>query len=916
MISNSIQKLQALTRVITILALAAFIAIPTVFAQSTGSINGVVRDAQSGELLVGANVAIVGQSIGAATNIDGRYTISVQPGVYQVRATYIGFQTLRQSVTVTAGGATTLNFDLAADLIGADDIVVLGTRTSERTVLESPVPVDVITALEIQQTGYTQTAQIIQLLVPSFNTAHSSVTDGTDHQRPATLRGLGPDQVLVLVNGKRRHTGALVHVNGSIGRGSTGVDLNAIPANLIERIEVLRDGAAAQYGSDAISGVINIILKKSPGIDASATYGQFYSNVDRGYALGEQLHLNPNGSQTDDILTFAGKKEEVTYTDGQSLNLHLGYGVELKRGNLYVAGQFRDRARTNRAGLDFVDAPVEGIDRWRYGGGELQDVSLFFNGDYNLTENAQFYAFGGFSNRVGASNGFYRRPNAGNNIRNVYPDGFLPQIESDITDLSFAAGVRGTIGSWTYDISETFGSNAFDFAVTNSGNVSLVDPNLSQADAQATAQTSFDVGGIKFTQSTTNADFVKKYDIGSASPLSVAVGAEFRWEQFEQNEGEESSYILGPHSNFAGSQVFSGFTPTDTKTESRSNFGVYIDLENNVTSRLLLGAATRYENYSDFGSTVTGKLSGRLELSEELALRGAASTGFRAPSLAQSHFSKIATVFIDGTPYEVGSFPVTSPVAQALGAQDLKAEKSVNLSGGVTFSTGNFSLTADLYRIDISDRIVLTENFVGAGIAQFLSDRGINANGGRFFTNAVNTTTTGIDVIARYGFQLDGGDRIRLTVAANFNRTEITNKDEINTPAELAAVTTTPLFGRVEQGRFEVGQPSSKVNTAINYTRGGFDALLKFNRFGEVTTLSGVTPLRDQTFSSKTLTDLEFSYGFSGQYRIALGANNLFDVYPDKNWQLNSNNGIFAYSGFSPFGFEGRYVYTRVSVRI
>ena len=330
---------------------------------------------------------------------------------------------------------------------------------------------------------------------------------------------------------------------------------------------------------------------------------------------------------------------------------------------------------------------------------------------------------------------------------------------------------------------------------------------------------------------------------------------------------------------------------------------------------MLLGAAGRYENYSDFGSTVTGKFAGRYELSSELAIRGAISTGFRAPSLAQSHFSKIATVFIGGEPFEVGTFPVSSPVAIALGAEDLKAETSVNYSGGITFSQGNFSLTADLYRIDITDRIVLTENFTGAGIATFLADRGINANGGRFFTNAVNTTTTGVDVIARYGFQLDNGDRIRLTVAGNYNTTEITNKDDIDTPVQLASVTSTPLFGRVEQGRFEVGQPRSKVNTAVNYTRGGFDAMLKFTRFGEVTTQSGITPLRDQTFSSKTLTDLEVSYRFLDTYRIALGANNLFNVYPDKQFQLNSNNGIFPYSGFSPFGFEGRFVYTRVTVR-
>lgn len=883
-----------------------------VLAQSTGTLSGVIRDASNGDPLTGANIAVVGQPVGVAAGLNGDYRLSLPAGEYTIRATFIGFAPARQTVTITAGQTTTLNFDLRPDLIGADEVIVLGTRTSERTVLESPVPVDVISGVEIQAAGFTQTAQIIQLLVPSFNTTHSSVTDGTDHMRPATLRGLGPDQVLVLVNGKRRHTGALVHVNGSVGRGSTGVDLNAIPANMIERVEVLRDGAAAQYGSDAISGVINIVLKNSPGLDASLSYGQHFSRVDRGYDLGEALHLEANGTPSADLTAFAGQgKEQVTYTDGQTVNLHLGYGIDLNRGNLYVAAQLRDRQRTNRAGLDFLQAPPGGIERWRYGGGELTDVSVFLNGNYSLSDNAEAYLFGGFSAREGVSSGFFRRPVQVNNIPNVYPDGFLPNIESAIADVSIAGGVRGQIGEWSYDISETFGANFFDFEVTNSGNVSLVDP----AAVNPSIQTSFDVGGISFMQSTTNADFVRSFDIGTAAPLSFAVGAEFRWERFEQIAGEENSYILGPFPGPAGAQVFPGFTPTDVKVESRSNVGLYVDLENNITSRLLLGAAGRFENYSDFGSTVTGKLAGRYELNSELAVRGAISSGFRAPSLAQSHFSKIATVFIDGTPFEVGTFPVASPVAQALGARDLKPEKSLNFSGGITFSQGNFSLTADLYRIDITDRIVLTENFTGGGIAGFLAAQGVNANGGRFFTNAVNTTTTGIDVIARYGFQLDNGDRIRLTVAGNYNTTEITNKDEIDTPAQLAAVTTTPLFGRVEQGRFEVGQPRSKVNTAINYTRGGFDALLKFNRFGEVTTQSGISTLRDQTFSAKTLTDLEVSYRFLNNYRIALGANNLFDVYPDKQFQANSNNGIFPYSNFSPFGFEGRFVYTRVTLR-
>jgi iron complex outermembrane recepter protein len=921
----TVHVLHRLIRGITVLAVVLTVAVEA-HAQTTGTVSGVVRDAVSGELLPGANVAIVAQNAGSATGIDGTFSFTVPVGTHTVRITYIGYTTDRQTITVAAGQTTRLEVGLRPDLIGADDIVVLGTRASERTVLQSPVPVDVISALEIQQSGYTQTAQIIQLLVPSFNTAQSSVTDGTDHMRPATLRGLGPDQVLVLVNGKRRHTGALVHVNGSIGRGSTGVDLNAIPANMIERIEVLRDGAAAQYGSDAISGVMNIVLKRSPGLDASVTYGQFYSIQDRGYDLGERTIFG--GSNIIDPITgqplFAGKKEkDVRYTDGQSINLHLGYGFDLDRGNLYVSGQFRDRGFTNRAGLDYRPQydPVGGapdpreatFDRnsHRYGGGDLTDISGFFNGDYHLTDKAEVYVFGGISNRSGQSAAFYRRArnvnpwSDGRSPAEIFPDGFLPLLTSTINDISLAGGVRGTIGDWNYDFSETFGSNNFRFDVKNT-----VNNTRDGSGNLITTQTDFYAGAISFAQATTNLDLNRTFDVGTAAPLNFAVGAEFRWEEFGQKAGEENSYIG------SGAQGFPGFQPSNEKTQTRTNFGIYADVENNLTARLLLGAAARYENYSDFGSTLTGKLAGRYELNDEFAVRGAVSTGFRAPSLAQRHYSAISSVAIAGEFFQVGTFPNADPVARALGARDLEEEKSVNLSGGFTFSQGNFSLTTDLYQIDIRDRVVFSENFTGAGIATFLQNQGINANGGRYFTNAANTRTVGIDVIGRYGFTLEGGARVRLTTAANFNRTRITNKNDILTPAVLAAITTTPLFGRVEQGRFEFGQPSSNVNVAVNYTRSGFDALVKVVRFGEVSTLNATNLAQDQTFSGKTLTDVELSYRFLDNYRFAIGSNNLFDVYPDKAHQNNSSNGLFPYSGFSPFGFEGRYVYTRLSVRL
>ena len=359
--------------------------------------------------------------------------------------------------------------------------------------------------------------------------------------------------------------------------------------------------------------------------------------------------------------------------------------------------------------------------------------------------------------------------------------------------------------------------------------------------------------------------------------------------------------------------------PRNVTNESRTNFGFYVDLENEVAENLVFGGAARVENYSDFGSTFTGKFSGRYEFMEGFALRGAVSTGFRAPSLAQSYFSTISTNFIGGIPFEVGTFPVNSPVARALGAVDLKAETSVNISGGATFTKGNFSLTADYYMITIADRVVFSENFTGSGtggtLQSFLASRGVNATGGRYFTNAVDSKTSGIDIISRYAVELDEFT-VRATVGANFTQTEITNKDEITTPAVLRQYTSVPLFGRVEQGRYEDGQPNSSIQTSFSVTRGDWDVMLRVNRFGEFKTYHTSNEKLDQVYSAKFITDLEFSRKLGSSATFAFGANNLFDVYPDRTLQPNSNTGIFQFSGQSPFGFDGRDLYSRISVRI
>jgi len=885
------------------------------FAQQ-GSIQGTVTDSDNNPL-PGANVILTGQQIGTSTDVDGEYTLRAPAGTYTLQVSFLGFQTNRQSITVQAGETITVNVALQSAVVGTDEVVVLGTRRQGRTITQSPVPVDVITSQEVQATGYSQTTQIIRALVPSFNSPESSITDGTDHVRPATLRGLGPDQTLVLINGKRRHNSAILHVNGSVGRGSTGVDLNAIPANMIERIEVLRDGAAAQYGSDAIAGVINIVLKQTTGLDASFSYGQNVSLEERGYGANQAL---PDGGSTAGFQSspYYPGQEDVWRLDGKTANLHIGYGFELpNNGRLYVAGQYRDRGKTNRSGIDprpnypEVDGNPDPREltfnrsNHRYGSGELLDVSGFFNGQMEIATDVELYAFGGISLREGESGGFYRRALDARNVPAYYPDGFLPLITSNVYDGSVGFGVKGRTGAWRYDLSQVYGHSSIEYGVTNSVNTSI----------GIGSPTTFRAGTLAFDQATTNIDFVRTTDIGTAQPLSIALGGEYRYELYRIIRGEAESYADGGSGGAPGAQVFPGFSPRNEQNENRFSVAAYADLETDIIDPWTVGLAGRFESYSDFGNTLTGKFSTRFEVFDGFALRGAASTGFRAPSLAQSYFTSIATVFIDGNPFEVGTFPVNSPAAQALGAEPLEAETSVNLSAGATFERGNFSLTADVYRITIEDRVVFTENFTGGGIPAFLEGQGINATGGRYFTNAVDTETQGIDIIARYGFNLANNSTLRFTLGMNFNETEITNKDEIQTPAVLEGLTNTPLFGRVEIGRFEVGQPSSNINFMANYSTNNWDFMLRAVRYGEIEVLRG-NPDEDQVYGNVLLTDFEFSYNVSNQLRFSLGGNNIFDVYPDKTFQGNSFNGIFQYSGFSPSGFEGRYLYTRVTINI
>jgi iron complex outermembrane recepter protein len=780
-----------------------------------------------------------------------------------------------------------------------EEIVVTGTRVANRSALETAVPVDVISSDALTEQGTTEVNQAISVAVPSFNFPRPAITDGTDSVRPATLRGLAPDQTLVLVNSKRRHSSSLVNVNGSVGRGSSAVDMNTIPSSAIGSIEVLRDGASAQYGSDAIAGVINVRLREAAtGGGATLTYGR---------------------RQTSLPLPNAERDE----TDGETVTLGAWSGFSLgDSGFLTLSGEYRSSDRTVRAAPDRrtqlsnvndggpVYNPNGPINSW-YGDPDQNQLTVFANAGYDVAL-GELYGWGSFQQRDSTSAAFFRRPGDARNVLAIYPDGFLPKINTDVTDLSGGGGLRFDLGGWDGDASVTYGKNSFDFRISDTLNRSL----------GAASPVSFDSGGFEYSQAVANLGFVREFEMGLASPLNVAVGLEARQENYSIRAGEPGSYITGTAGGAGGAQGFPGFQPQNQVDEDRNNVAGYIDIEANVTEQLLLSAAVRAESYSDFGETVTGKVAGRFDFTDWFGVRGAASTGFRAPSLQQSFFTATATNFISGLPVEIGTFSPTSNVAKALGARPLDAETSVNYSVGVVLDVADFTLTVDAYQINVDDRIVLSENLAGSGTAapgttpRLIFDlvSPFGASTARFFINGVETETRGVDIVATYGLDLSTFGDWDFTASANFNDTEVT---KVPTTTVLAGFPTPPvLFDRINRLTFEDGTPEWKATLQAVGTFGDLSGTLRLNGYGEtIEPGTAADGSRDIKLSPKVLVDAEGRWQVNENVNFAIGAENLLDAYPDATplapIDLNPT-GSLSFSRYSPFGFNGRYVYARL----
>jgi iron complex outermembrane receptor protein len=776
------------------------------------------------------------------------------------------------------------------------DIVVTGTRTVGRSRLDSAAPVDVLSAATLQRQGTTELASALAAVVPSIDFPRSSAVDGTDSVRPATLRGLSPDQTLVLINGVRAHTSALINTNGSVGRGAAAVDLNTIPSVALDRIEVLRDGAAAQYGSDAIAGVVNLRLREArSGGGATVTYGQYIT----------------------DVTTARGNRNE---RDGETVTVAGWQGIGLgSDGFLTVSGEYLDRNPTSRG--DFDPRKTQVRIRSRYGDPDVQQYSGYINAGKPLGDTGwTLYGFGGYQYRDSTSAATPRVNGGTDNNANaaalasLYPDGFTPLINVVSNDLTATGGIRGELSGWKVDFNLSYGRNQLNFATRNSGNSTY----------GAASQTSFYDGKLTYDQLVGGIDVSREQPLG-AGTINIAWGLEYRREGFKIGAGEPTSYNRAPGASSAlgsGAQGFPGFQPSNVVNEHRDNVSGYVDLEAKPIDGLTLGAAVRGESYSDFGETATGKLTARYDFTRWFALRGTASTGFRAPSLQQQFFTTTSSVLTSGVIVETGLFPSTSPVGLALGGQALKPERARNLSAGFVIRSGGFDLSVDAYHIKIRDQIALSENLSGGVVIGRLRDEGITAvTAGRYFLNGIRSTTKGIDVVAHYRKATGAAGTFDLTAATNINDIKVTRAPAPATITSSAGTTTLPIFSRQRIASFEEGTPREKVVGTIDWSLDQLGATARASYYGDVNQPSSTGFAADDIHTGRhTIFDLELRYKVMRNLNLAVGANNLLDTYPDfvrlasSRGTVLNGSGLVAFPYYSPFGFNGRYVYGRVGL--
>ncbi len=878
------------------------------YAQN-GSISGVVSD-EFGELS-GAKVVLIGTNQSSYCDINGRFQFEVIPGLYMIKVSYLMYKSTELGVKVDFNN---LNPELRIILVPgstADEDIVLGSRFAPKTQLESPVALEIITNAEIISNAHLSLSEVLMYLVPSFNSNRQTIADGTDHIAPSTIRGLGSDQFLVLIDGKRRHSSSLVNVNGTIGRGSVSTDLDAIPLAAIDHIEIMRDGAGAQYGSDAIAGVINIILK-----DQTTSFSLLTAYQPTIAGDGNEVYIG------------------VNYGVGSSSIGHINFSTEIKSSeSINRAGDYtgsvytdstNDQALVDQNGF-YGQTGFNDMQTMEVGGASTFDGSVFVNGSLEMSENAQFYFNGGFNYRQGIAHAFYRFPKDEEQVvLELHPNGFSPEIRSDIQDRAMTIGLRGTNQGWLIDMSNTLGDNSFDYSLRNSNNASM----------GIASPTDFFAGGFSYAQNTSNLNFSRT--LGSVLGLrriDLAFGTEFRVENYTIVSGDEESWIDGGDSladgsaRIAGSQGFIGFQPNNELDKRRTNAAVYGDIDWHIMKNLLLETAVRYENYSDFGSNLSWKVASRYKIAEKWSIRGAVGTNFRAPSLQQIYFNNISTQFENGEGFQVGTFNNESAVANQFGIERLKAETSTNASVGFTGKPNDrLTFNLDGYYMHIKDRIVLSGRFSN-GFETLLNP--INVGAAQFFTNAANTQTLGFDVSSSYNYVLRKGI-FRLSLKYNHSETHII--DSINVSGILAGSAET-FFNREEVSRLGFAQPRDKVILFLDYSTKKWDFSIRNTYFGSVKYVhpddgnsanwvmnmyTGKLESRDQTFKGKLITDLNITYSIDKHINVSIGGSNVFNVYPDKHQHsANTSEGSIIYSRrVQQFGVRGAAFYVRMRMKL
>lgn len=955
-------------------------------------LKGVIKT-ENQEVLAGANVLVKETSRGTQSNLDGEFSIDVEKGQHLIFS-YVGYD--NYELKVVDANPVVILLKSSSDL---SEVVILGSRTGARSRLESAVPVDAIDVQGISEsTGRGSLSYMLNAAIPSFSAVTHARLGLTDHVDPASLRGMSPGQTLVLLNQKRLHPSSIVNVVGGTNMGSVGTDLNIIPAFALEKIEVLRDGASSQYGSDAIAGVIDLQMKRNTdGLSGQISYGGRLTSDANNFTGGwdgdeVQVDLNYGtklGNKGGFInITGSYQHQGRTYrsmeTNRPLFNLYNAVYNRAMQDNLNLSEMFgninalngQDLAdlmqalRTYAGQVDYLDSDTldriaiadlsemqeilrmdvtdqeldyQNLSRSDFslnvGQPKINSTKLFFNAEYPISHSATLYGFGGYNFRNTSALDYTKYPNDTHlNVPSIYPLGYQPSITSKINDYTFTAGLKGVWGEWDYDLSNTIGENILDLEVRNTANLSLL----------YNTPTTMDLGGMRFLQNTANFDVRRGFDIWSG--LNIAMGTEYRLENYQIKSGQEETYqsydIFGnPVDNNTadldrrtdffgnllpgGNQGRGGSNPENEVNKSRHSFAVYGEAEANFTESFLLGAALRYENYSDFGSTANFKVSSRIKLAPHLNFRTAVATGFRAPSMAQIYYSANSTLLLNGVGRRVGLFRNDSEVAKAFGIPQLKEERSRSFTAGFTFEIpeANLSFTADAFVINVRDQIILTESFAKPSGSDLTPDQQAllaifernNINEAQFFANAIDVETKGFDFVMSHKYSFDN---IVATNSFGLNLNRVKRVGDIHSSQIIKDAGLEDAYFSVRAKNYlEASAPRIKMNLINDWTFGKLNVFLQNSFYGKVwgadnENLSQL-PYIHTPHSARVLTDLSFSYPLSPQMQLTIGSNNIFDVHQTKNVEALAFYRQFPYDvRVSQFDLDGRYVYARMHFKL